>query len=396
MRIWIVSKRGIGLIILMVTAGIAAFGIYGYWAIRQEQATGYLIRQQYPPLVFVPVLQQKPKVSADAAVLIEVTSGAVLFAKNAEKRRAPASTTKIMTAVVALEKGNLTKVVKVSRRAAGVPGSTIWLRSGQQLVLKELLEGMMLCSGNDGSVAVAEGVAGSTGAFVRLMNLKARELGALQTNFRNPHGLRAPSHYTTAMDLALITRYALGNPRFANLVKTKTAHLEWTDTQKKVEIRNTNRLLWYLQGADGVKTGTTNEAGHCLVSSATRDGKKFIAVVLHSSDRWADCTRLLEYGLNNFSAIKLAKCEEPVLRLKVNRSEIKSVLLYPRRDLIAVVEKGTEPYVIKSVVVPKSPVNAPLRPGQVLGKLGYRIQGQFIEAVDLVNRTPVKRRWLWW
>lgn len=403
MQIWIISKRKFRLIILGVALFLAGVSYYGYQTLRHAQTAGYLVRRQYPPLVFVPVLKKKPRIRADAAVLVEVTSGAVLYAKNAEVRRAPASTTKIMTAVVALEKGDLTKVVQVSRRAAAVGGSTIWLRSGQRLTLQELLKGMLLCSGNDGSVAVAEGVAGSATEFVRLMNLKAKELGALHTNFRNTHGLRAPSHYTTAMDLAMMTRYALANPKFAELVKTKTAMLEWLDTQKKVEIRNTNRLLWYLQGADGVKTGTTNEAGHCLVASATRDGKKFIAVVLNSQDRWDDCTRLLEYGFENFAIVKVAGCREPVTRIdvSVSKSRTKPVPLYPRRDLIAVVEKGTEPLLTKEILLRQSPVQAPLRPGQVLGRIGYRIEGQFVEAVDLVNQVPVDRLpvkwwWFWW
>lgn len=262
-------------------------------------------------------------------------------------------------------------------------------------MLKELLEGVMLHSGNDGSMAVAEGVAGNIADFIRLMNLKAKEIGALHTNFRNPHGLRAPSHYTTALDLALIARYGLADRRFANLVKTKTAFLEWYESPKQVALRNTNRLLWGLQGADGVKTGTTNEAGHCLVASATRDGKQLIAVVLNSGNRWRDCTGLLEYGFANFSLLKLVSRGRPVTRVRV-RNRRQSLTLFPRTDLWAVVEKGTESLVQKEVTVFRDPVTPPLPPGQTLGQIRYRYQRQLLGEVDLINRVSVRRGWFWW
>ncbi|HEY8463196.1 MAG TPA: D-alanyl-D-alanine carboxypeptidase family protein [Bacillota bacterium] len=396
MRILVVSKRLLLVLLLPVAGILVGSGIYGVYRLRQQITGGYLVRHQYPPLVFFLADRKGPEVCARAAVLVEVSSGAVLYAKNAEERRAPASTTKIMTAIVALEKGNLNKVVKISRRAALTGGSSIWLKSGQRMALKELIEGMMLRSGNDGSVAVAEGIAGSVENFVRLMNLKAKELGALNTNFRNTHGLRAPSHYTTALDLALITRYALADRRFAKLVKTKTARLKWADGGKEVEIRNTNRLLWAMQGVDGVKTGTTNEAGHCLVASATRDGKKFVAVVLNSNNRWNDCAKLLEYGFRNFSIVKLADRHRPIRRIRVNGAKTKVLALYPRNDLIAVVETGTENRLQTEVQIFEDPVEAPLVPGQVLGKISYRYQRQLVHGVDLINLKPVKRRGLWW
>jgi D-alanyl-D-alanine carboxypeptidase (penicillin-binding protein 5/6) len=369
---------------------------WNYDRYRRIMTEKYAVRENFPPLVYLPCVRKGPPVSACAAVLIEVKSGAVLYAKNAEIRRAPASTTKIMSAIVALEKGDLAKVVKVSRRAALTGGSTLRLRPGDRILLGELLEGMMLRSGNDGSIAVAEGVAGNVPNFVHWMNMKAKEIGALQTNFRNPHGLRAPSHYTTALDLALIARYGLANPRFARLVKTRTAVLEWVEKAKRVEIRNTNRLLWYVEGADGVKTGTTGEAGHCLVASATRDGKKFIAVVLHSHNRWADSARLLEYGFTDFSIFRIATARRSVGTVPVKNGKRRSLPLYPRHDLFAVVEKGYENRLQTAVIPSEEAFEAPVIAGEILGKIGYSYDGRYVAGVDLISRNPVKRRWFCW
>lgn len=385
-------KIGIGLSFLFLISALLT------WIIsRSEQPVNtqsYRIRGSFPPLVFLPDYQQGPPVWASSSILIEAASGAVLFAKDPEQRRAPASTTKMMTAIVALEKGRLDRVIQVSPRAAGTPGSSLWLRAGDRFTLRELLKGMMLHSGNDGSMAVAEGVAGSVERFVDLMNIKAKEIGALKTNFRNPHGLRAPSHYTTALDLALIARYGLANKNFAELVRQKTGTLRHADGGSEMPLTNTNRLLWYLEGANGVKTGTTNEAGYCLVSSATRDGKQLIAVVLNSADRWGDSARLLEYGFREFSIRKVARHDRPACRIRVENGARSQINLYPRRDLVAVVRKGQESFIRTETIILNNPVRAPLRAGQTLGKIRYRYGNRLVEEVDLVNYQPVaaKRR----
>jgi len=351
----------------------------------------YRLRPEFPPLVFLPGSEQGPRNYAAASILIESKSGAILYAKNVDQRRAPASTTKIMTAIVALERGDLRKIITVSRRAAGTGGSSIWLRPGDRLSLKELLEGVMLNSGNDGSMAVAEGVAGSIENFTELMNMKAKEIGALNTNFRNPHGLRAPSHYTTALDLALMARYGLVNRSFADLVKKKTATLEWEEGRKSAEISNTNRLLWYLEGADGVKTGTTNEAGHCLVASATRDHKQLIAVVLNSGDRWGDCRRLLEYGFQEFDILRIAEARRAVAKINIKKGWPETINLYPRSDLVAVVRKGDLQMATAQIKVYHNPVTAPLKPGRILGEISYLYRERLVNKVDLINLKPVRK-----
>ena len=394
MKVIFISKKFTLWVVVFFGFILITSALYHPSSLVNTQA--YQIRESFPPLIFLPGYQQGPPVYASTAVLIEAKSGAVLFAKNPDLRRAPASTTKMMTAIVALEKGNLSKVVKVSPLAAGTPGSSIWLRVGDKLTLKELLEGMMLQSGNDGSMAVAEGVAGSVDDFVGLMNLKAKEIGALNTNFRNPHGLRAPSHYTTALDLALIARYGLIHPGFSSLVKRKTAIVRWEGKPQKMEVRNTNRLLWYLEGADGVKTGTTNEAGYCLVASATRDGRQLIAVVLNSNDRWGDCTRLLEYGFKEFVTLKIADHQKAVARLPVSGGIVSWVNLYPRSDLTAVVKKGCAEFIQPQMTLLKELAPAPLQPGQVWGKIGYRYLDKMVEGVDLINLQPLQKKRQWW
>jgi len=358
-------------------------------------AGGYTRHKEFPPLVYLPEYEQGPKVLADAAILVEATSGKVLYAKNEHKRRAPASTTKIMTALVVLERAKLNEIVRVSRRAASVGGSSLHLRAGDRLRLSELLQGVLLCSGNDGSTALAEHVAGSEQKFAELMNLKAKELGALHTRFQNAHGLRAPSHYTTAFDLALMARYALMNPVFFRIVATKEELMEYEEATRAQKIRNTNRLLWSFAGADGVKTGTTNEAGYCLVASATRDGRRYVAVALASPDRWGDCARMLEYAFSHFALVRLARADRPVGTINVLGGCPAKVRVYPRRDLTVVLKKGEEGKYRRFVVLQEQPLRPPLKRGSIVGRIGYSYEGSEVEGVDLIVREPVRRRHFW-
>jgi D-alanyl-D-alanine carboxypeptidase (penicillin-binding protein 5/6) len=171
--------------------------------------------------------------------------------------------------------------------------------------------------------------------------------------------------------------------------------LEWFDSARRIDLKNTNRLLWSLQGGDGVKTGTTNEAGHCLVASATRDGKQLIAVVLKSGNRWRDCAALLEYGFANFSLVKIADPRQKAGWVRVNHKR-RRLALYPRHALWAVVEKGRERELHTELVILETPVQPPLKAGRTLGRISYRYQGQLVEGVDLINRAPVSRGWHWW
>lgn len=237
-----------------------------------------------------------PQVEAEAAVVMAANGRQVLFSKQADAIMYPASTTKIVTLITALEQGNPGSTVIVSSQAAACDGSSLDLRAGDKLTLQEALYGMMLVSGNDAAEAIAENVAGSVPAFVKLMNDKAEKIGATRTNFSNPHGLPDPiNHYTTAYDLALITAYGMQNPVFARIVSTRDYDVHFLN-RSSTHARNTNKLLATFTGANGVKTGYTEAAGDCLVAAANRKGVELIAVVLNSDQRWEDAARLLDYG----------------------------------------------------------------------------------------------------
>lgn len=393
MVVWKFSRKNLLLLGLafLGTAFLAAGIFTGEKENHRPADSGYRRVEGYPPLVYLPDYTRGPAIRAGAAILVEAVSGMILYAKNEHQRRAPASTTKILTAVVALEKGDLDDIVTVSRRAARTRGSSLWLKPGDKLTLKELLEGTMLRSGNDGSVALAEHIAGSERNFVLMMNKKAKEIGALNSNFQNPHGLRAPSHYSTAYDLVRLTRYALHKPEFARMVAAREEAVEWYQGEKTRMVRNTNRLLWSFAGADGVKTGTTYEAGYCLVASATRDGRRFISVVLNSPDRWGESARLLEYGFNNFTLELMAGPETPVAKVEIPGGWPKEVGVYPRQPLMAVIPKGEEEYVEKRVYLYSKALVPPVKPGTVAGEVRFFFKGEEVSRVDLIVMNRVEK-----
>ena len=237
-----------------------------------------------------------PQVEAEAAIVMMANTNQVLFEKNSKGIMYPASTTKIMTLITALEKGNFNDIITVSSSDAACEGSSLELKAGNQLTLKNALYGMMLVSGNDAAEAIAENVAGSIPAFVEIMNAKAEKIGATSTHFTNPHGLPDPiNHYTTAYDLGLITAYGMKNPDFAKIISTQEYDVNFLN-RSAIHVRNTNNLLNTYSGANGVKTGYTNDAGDCLVASAKRGDIQLIAVILNSDYRWDDAAKLLDYG----------------------------------------------------------------------------------------------------
>ncbi|MGQ9458093.1 MAG: D-alanyl-D-alanine carboxypeptidase family protein [Anaerolineae bacterium] len=235
-------------------------------------------------------LQAPPTLLAEAALLGDETTGQVLWEKNAHEPRAVASTTKIMTALIILERAHLDEEVVVSTAAAYTGGNKVGLAPGERLSVRDLLYGLLLNSGNDAATALAEHVAGTTAAFADLMNAKAQALGMAHTHFVNPHGLDAEGHYSSAYDLWLLAREAMKNSTFREIVAT----LSWTSGARMYG--NLNLLLTTYPGADGIKTGTSDWAGECLVASAMRRGHRLIAVVLHSPDRYRDATTLLDWG----------------------------------------------------------------------------------------------------
>ena len=242
---------------------------------------------------------------AASAVLMDANSGAVLYERSPDAVRSPASVTKILTALVILEHGELTDTVTVSSAAARTSGYRLGLRAGQRISLGDLLAAILIRSANDAAVAAAEHVGGSLGGFVALMNEKAADIGMTNSRFSNPHGLDEPFHYTTARDMATLTRVALENPTFAELVRTRQTRVTiWKPARQRFVpqpriVQSHNRLLGQLEGADGVKTGYTDSAGRCLVASASRGSSRMIAVLLNDPRRWTDAAMLLEYGFGS-------------------------------------------------------------------------------------------------
>ncbi len=237
-----------------------------------------------------------PAVTAKAAVLLDAISGKIMYAKNAEIAMAPASTTKIMTAILAIENGNLRKTVCIPREAVGIEGTSMNLITGEQLTMEDLLYGLMLVSGNDAAIAIASIIAGSEERFARMMTNKARVLGLTNTNYKNPNGLPAINHYSTARDLAYLTKYAMRNPTFARIVRTKMKTVPGPKPNEPLVLYNHNKLLWRYPYTIGVKTGYTLTAGGCLVSSAQKNGVTLISVVLKSNAIYDDSIKLFDYG----------------------------------------------------------------------------------------------------
>ena len=266
-------------------------------------------------------------VSAQKAILWDAGADRVLYEKDADSRSLIASTTKIMTALIVCEQCNVLDRMRIPREAVGIEGSSMYLREGEVLTVQELLYGLMLRSGNDAAVALAIYCGGTVEGFAALMNDKAHRLGLTGTHFANPNGLDHPEHYSTARDLAVLAEYAMQNPIFARTVSTKQVRIG------DRLLTNHNKLLWRVEGADGVKTGFTKAAGRILVSSALRDGRRLICVTINDGNDWADHSALLEEGFSRYTLREILKEGDPVGSVEVLGGGQKRVRLLTERDV---------------------------------------------------------------
>jgi D-alanyl-D-alanine carboxypeptidase (penicillin-binding protein 5/6) len=329
-----------------------------------------------------------PATTAHAAILFENTTGTVLYGKNEHVTRSPASLTKIMTALIAFESGRMSDTVTISRRAAALGGSSLNLRTGQQIPLQELMYGMLLRSGNDAAIAVAEHLAGSVPTFVEIMNQRAQELGATRTHFANPHGLDASNHFSTAFDLAMLSRVAMWHDGFATMVGTESH----TYAEAGITWRNTNRMLWSYSGAEGIKTGTTGQAGNCLAAAASREGMQFITVVLGSSNRWRDTTLLLDYGFNNFDKVIVA--EKGALLAYINLPNNNQPLaIIPTRNIEVIV--STKDATDISTRLQLEPLKLPIKQGAQIGAYEVYSGTTLLTSIPLQAANSVWRPTLW-
>lgn len=278
--------------------------------------------------------------SAKAMCVMESGSGRVLACKNENSQLAMASTTKIMTAITALENAkDLDEVFEISPKAVGVPGTSIYLRKDEKMTLRQLLYGLMLVSGNDASVAIGEKVGGTVNNFVEMMNKTALKIGAKNSHFDNTHGLDSKKHYTTAYDLALITSYALKNPIFKEIVSCKNIKIV-SDQGKTRYLKNKNKLLNSFIGCNGVKTGFTDDAGRCLVSSAERDGMQVVCVVLNCGPMFEECSTLMEQAFATYRLYDLTANYAFPRKIKVEEGEKDYVCVESRERFLYPLSQG--------------------------------------------------------
>lgn len=332
-----------------------------------------------------------PEVSAKSAIVIEAATGKVLYEKNAEERRYPASTTKTMTLIVALEHANLDDIVTTSANAASTEGSSLWLSEGEQLKLRDMLYGIMLISGNDATVAVAEHISGSVDNFAKLMTEKAHAIGAKNTNFTNSSGLPDPNHYSTAHDLATIAAYGYKNPLFTEIVSTKHKVIPWPGKDHDRDLYNENRMLYLTEGGNGVKTGYTDAAGRCLISAANRNNVQIIAVVLDSERMWEDSMALLDYGFTRVKPTTFINQGDVMKTVRVTDGKTDVVRLVTSSSIsvpVADDEKGE----ITTVVDAPAKLEAPITQGQKLGVVKTIYKNTEVASVDLVAADTVERK----
>lgn len=324
-------------------------------------------------------------VSAECACVIDMSTGRVIYEKNAHKQHTMASTTKIMTALVALENSNPDDVVTVSKNAAGKEGTSLYLKAGQKASMEELLYGLMLQSGNDAAVAIAEGVSGSVEEFARLMTERANSIGAKNSSFKNPNGLDEDGHYTTAYDLALITKEAMKNEKFSEIVSTKSKTiLDGTQT-----VSNHNKMLRNYDGCIGVKTGFTKKSGRCLVTAAKRGGVGIIAVTLNAPDDWRDHANMLDYAFSTTEYFPVILSGMTINTITVKDGTSKTVEVTATEDFYISENKDDK---FKNITVkcdiPKI-VAAPVYQGDKIGELSVYYKDELQKKIDLVISASV-------
>ena len=349
-----------------------------------------------------------PSLISESAVLIDADTGTILTQKNADKKMYPASLTKIMTAILAIEMGKLTDIITVDNETPHeIDGSHIALEAGEILTLKDLLYALMLPSANDAASVIAKHYGKSLDGFVKIMNEKAKELGAYNTNFENPHGLHNENHYTTAADLALITKYAMENETFRKIVATTRYEIQTTN--KKHEPRpftTLNKLLYnnnnnqilvngayispYYEYATGAKTGYTPEAGNCLAATAEKDGTKLIAVTMKgiSLEMYQDAHNLFNYGFEEYECATLISKNTFVKNIKITNGDSREISVITENDLTALIEKSSSGDIKSNVIM--DDITLPIEKNDVVGKIEYTLNNEIIGTVNLISPISVK------
>lgn len=331
----------------------------------------------------------EPSVSAACAVVMDADSGQIVWAKNADTRHAMASTTKIMTALVALRSAELDRSLEVSPEAAGIEGSSVYLYPGEKLTLEELLYAMLLESANDAAAAVAIALSGSVEAFANEMNVCAAELGLTDTHFTNPHGLWDEDHYTTAAELAHIARAAMTYPAFRTMVSTYRKTIPLNQTEGVRLLINHNKLLKLSSDVIGVKTGYTRKSGRCLVSAAERNGVTLIAVTLDAPDDWRDHLQMLDYGFSRLTHYSFGAAGELCYTLPVVGGEPGYLTVFNTAPLAVTLDADAPPPKLR-IELPHM-LYAPVEADTALGQICCISEGKVVAQVPLAAAFSVER-----
>ena len=342
-------------------------------------------------------------INSRSCIIYDRNSHMVLYSKNENKTVKMASTTKIMTSLIIIENCDLSETVEVSKKSASTGGSRLGLKTGDKITIKDLLYGLMLCSGNDAAIALAEYAGEDVTGFVRLMNDKANQLGLKNTHYESPHGLDSDNHYTTAYELAVLTDYALKNKTFLQIVGTKNYTITINGYSKNIS--NTNELLGNLSGVYGVKTGFTNGANRCLVTACKRNNMDIICVVLGADTkrfRTQDSIKLIEYAFKNFTYINANDLaidyfenwkNENLKYLTINKSSSTSFKLEVKTSktpILSILKNETND--IKTSISIKPNLEAPLYPDSVIGSLTLSISDRNLITLDIINTDTIKKK----
>ena len=360
-------------------------------------------------LLFIPIVSahaEQPKVElateARSAILIERDTGAILYEKNAHEPLPPASMTKIMTMLLIMEaidqgKLKLDERVRASEYAASMGGSQIFLEPGEEMTVDDLLKGVAIGSGNDAAVALAERIAGSEEAFVHMMNEKAKQLGIKHTTFENATGLPAKNHYSTAYDMAMMAKELLKYDLITKYTGTYEDYLR-EHTDKKFWLVNTNRLVKFYPGVDGLKTGYTSEAKYCLTATAKKGNMRVIAVVFGAPTpkaRNAQITKMLDYAFSHYETKPLYKKGETIAMLPVSKGKKKAVAAVTSEPISVLLQKGEKSEAVKTTWKLNKKVKAPVKKGDVLGMLVVKKDGAVIAKSPLVAKEQVEEANMW-
>jgi len=313
--------------------------------------------------------------SATSAILMDADSGRVLYEQNADAKMLIASTTKILTALVAIREGNLSETITVSKEAASTEGSSMYLKAGEKLTLETLLYGLLLCSGNDAAVAIADAVGGSQEGFADMMNDTAQQLGMVNSSFANPNGLDHEKHYSTARDMATLACAAMENETLVRIASTRSVTIGGRT------MTNHNKLLAWMDGCIGLKTGYTKAAGRTLVTCAERNGQRLVAVTLQDGNDWADHQSLYEFGFRTYPAFRAAVLGKPLARAEVGGGLCDTVPLVAAQSFSWPLAEGEK---LETQIDLDGVLTAPISAGKIVGQAVFQLNGEEVGRVDLL------------